>query len=188
MRLGDDTAYLAGRLTLNPLAHLELFGSVLLPLMLLIGTQHSPTGPIYFAWAKPVPVNPTRFRRDITMRTGMSIVAAAGPMSNILLALLFAVIYRISLAVPNPYLITLASLASVVVVTNLYLAFFNFIPIPPLDGSKALLHFMSPNTAHAFLRLEPYGFFIILLLFYLTPVGSIVGILTAGARAFLLGS
>lgn len=182
-KLGDDTAYLAGRLTLNPIAHMELFGSLLLPLLLYMGSN----GHVTFAWAKPVPVNPQRFRRDISMRSGMSIVAAAGPLSNILLAAGFAGVFRSCLAAQDPYADTLAQISLQAVVINLYLAFFNFIPIPPLDGSKVLLHFMSPTAAYRLLRLEPYGFFIILLLFYVTPLGKIVSVITAAAVTLLLG-
>src|SRR3990167_368657 len=143
-RLGDDTAYLSGRLTLNPVAHIDLFGSLVLPLALYFLSN----GAFTFAWAKPVPVNPLRFRRDISMRTGMAAVAPPGPLSNILLAVLFAVLYRVGSVADNPYSQTLAYLAILAVSINLYLAFFNFIPIPPLDGSKVMLHFLSPNAAH----------------------------------------
>lgn len=183
LRLGDDTAYLAGRLTLNPVAHIDFFGSILLPLLLYFGSQ----GAVTFAWAKPVPVNPTRFRRDVTMRTGMSIVAAAGPLSNIALASLFAVVYRICLAMSNPYATTLSYIALLAVVVNLNLALFNFIPIPPLDGSKVLFHFISPSAANTLLKLEPYGFFIILILFYTTSLPRFLRVLTDIATALMVG-
>lgn len=182
-RLGDDTASLAGRLTLNPLAHMELFGSVLLPLMLYIVSNGSFT----FAWAKPVPVNPVRFRRDISMRSGMSIVAAAGPLANILLGGLFAFVFRTSVSLQNPYAGTAALIAMQAVAVNLYLAIFNFIPIPPLDGSKVLLPFLSPSASHALLRMEPYGFFIIFGLLYLTPLGAVIGQVTREFLKILLG-
>lgn len=183
LRLGDDTAYHAGRLTLNPVAHIDMFGSLLLPFLLYVGTH----GAFTFAWAKPVPVNPQRFRRDVTMRTGMSLVAAAGPLSNVLLAVLFAVIFRAGHAADSPYSTAIVRLTAEAAAINLYLAFFNFIPIPPLDGSKVMLHFLRPNAAYALLRLEPYGFFIILFLFYATPLGGLVSRLTYAAVALLLG-
>ncbi len=181
-KLGDDTAYLSGRLTLNPIAHLDLFGSLIIPLMLHITTN----GAMVFAWAKPVPVNPQRFRRTISMRSGMALVAAAGPGSNILMACLFAGIYRYAAVSPNPYSLTLAQLAAQAAAVNLYLAFFNFIPIPPLDGSKVLLHFLSPQTAYRLLKLETYGFLLILVLFYLTPLGRIMSMITYTALTWLL--
>lgn len=184
LRLGDDTAYLAGRLTLNPMAHVDLFGSILLPLLLYVGSN----GAVTFAWAKPVPVNPQRFRRDITMRSGMSLVAAAGPVSNILLAVLFAAVFRAAQLSPNDYTHTAAQLAAQAVAINLYLAFFNFVPVPPLDGSKVLLHFLSPAAAGRLLRLEPYGFFIILFLFYAVPgVRDLISVMTMAALTLLLG-
>lgn len=187
LRLGDDTAYHSGRLTLNPVAHLDLIGSILLPALLYFGTRGLSSGPIIFGWAKPVPVNPLRFRRDFTMRSAMSIVAAAGPLSNILLAVLFAGVYHSAKLIPDPYASSTAMLAKYAITTNLYLAFFNFIPIPPLDGSKVLLHFLHPNLAHAMLRLEPYGFLIVILLFNYTPLGLIVAVMTYAVQALLLG-
>lgn len=183
LKLGDDTAYHAGRLTLNPIAHLDIFGSILLPLLLYIGTK----GAFTFAWAKPVPVNPIRFRRNVTMRGGMSLVAAAGPLSNFALAILFALVFRVIFGVGHPMMSTLGMVAALAVMINLSLAFFNLVPIPPLDGSKVLLHFLSPNAAGRLLSLEPYGFVIILLLLNLTPFGDVLGQLTGIAMAFLLG-
>lgn len=182
-RLGDDTAYHAGRLTLNPIAHIDLFGSLILPLLLYVGTQGHAT----FAYAKPVPVNPQAFRRDITMRSGMSIVAAAGPVSNILLAVLFAILYHVGYQIQSPYAHTFAALSKLAVIVNLNLAFFNFVPIPPLDGSKVLLPFLSNKAATLMFKLEAYGFFLILFLFYFTPLKEILMVMTSVALAVLLG-
>lgn len=182
-RLGDDTAYYAGRLTLNPIAHIDLFGTILMPILLYIGSQ----GAFTFGAAKPVPVNPQRFRRDITMRSGMSLVAAAGPLSNILLAVLFAAAYRACAVTANPYAVAMAKICEQSVVINLYLAFFNFIPVPPLDGSKVILPLLSPNSANALLRLETYGFVILLFLVFFTPLGRIIGNLTIVVAAALMG-
>lgn len=129
-RLGDDTAARMGRLTLNPLPHLDLFGTVILPLM------NAPIG-----WAKPVPVNPANFRRDVRMSTGDILVSIAGPLSNLGLALLAGIIYGMLLrwapgivergTAPRALLIRLVML-------NVGLAIFNIIPVPPLDGSHVL--------------------------------------------------
>ncbi len=133
-RLGDDTALRLGRLTLNPLPHIDPLGTFLLPLL-----------GIPFGWAKPVPVNPTNFRRDITMPTGMALTAAAGPLSNVLLAVLCAVGYGLwwrfdqaSLAA-NP---ALEHLLTVTLQMNVGLALFNLLPIPPLDGSRVVERFL----------------------------------------------
>jgi Zn-dependent protease len=125
-RLGDPTARYAGRLTLNPLKHLDPFGSVVLPLILAI-TQ----SPIFFGWAKPVPYNPYNLTKS--PRYGEAIVAAAGPASNFAIALLSALIIRSSV-----FPAEVNSIIFIIVVTNVMLGIFNLIPIPPLDGSKVL--------------------------------------------------
>jgi Zn-dependent protease len=125
--LGDPTAKLAGRLTLNPLPHLDPLGSVFLPLLLFI--THSP---ILFGWAKPVPYNPYNLQAG---RWGPAMVAVAGPVSNLFLAGIFSIIIRLTMgAMP----IAFFQLTALIVIINLGLALFNLIPIPPLDGSKIL--------------------------------------------------
>jgi Zn-dependent protease len=126
--LGDDTAESQGRLTLNPLAHIDPFGTILLPLMLSL------TGLPAFGWARPVPVNPYNFKNP---KSAMAIVSVAGPLSNLLLAILaliFLKIFSPSLGLENLLIIFLYSL----VVVNAVLLTFNLIPLPPLDGSKVL--------------------------------------------------
>lgn len=134
--LGDPTAYYEGRLTLNPLKHLDPFGSFILPLLMWISTH----GAIVFGWAKPVPYNPYNLRDG---RWGPVWVALAGPFSNLLLAVIFSFVVREGAGrLPGPFL----SLATVVVLVNILLAVFNLIPIPPLDGSK-LLFALLPSKA-----------------------------------------
>lgn len=123
-RLGDDTAARQGRLTLNPIPHIDPIGTLLLPLL-----------NVPFGWAKPVPVVPTRFRRDVSMRTGMMITAAAGPISNLVLAILATVVWGLLLRVTIPSAGVKVLLSSAIMV-NLALFIFNFIPVPPLDGSR----------------------------------------------------
>ena len=129
-RLGDDTASREGRLTLDPLAHIDPLGTFLLPLL-----------GVPFGWAKPVPVNPVRFRRDVSMRTGMMITAAAGPISNVILALLatlvLGLVIRFQPGVIDAYP-AVSTLLGASIQMNVALAIFNLLPIPPLDGSRVV--------------------------------------------------
>lgn len=125
-KLGDDTAAREGRLTLNPIPHIDPLGTLILPLL-----------GIPFGWAKPVPVNPVRFRRDVSMKTGMMITAAAGPISNVLLAIACAVLTGLVLRYAPSLLDSgLWPLLAGTIQLNIALAIFNFLPIPPLDGSR----------------------------------------------------
>lgn len=161
--LGDPTARLSGRLTLNPLPHIDPIGSVLVPLLLFFTS----TG-VMFGWAKPVPVNPFNLRGKF----GEAIVAGAGPLSNIGIALVFGLFIRVGAdIVPASFL----QIAIAVVIINIVLAIFNLVPIPPLDGSKILFAFLPHHLQQARESLERYGFFIVLIFIvflwqFLTPV------------------
>lgn len=155
-KLGDPTARLAGRLTLNPLKHLDPFGSVILPLLLSLLP-----GGVVFGWAKPVPYDPRNLKRPV--RDG-ALVAAAGPISNLLLALVFGLLFRFFTsggAISAMGELFPALLAQVVIV-NVWLAIFNLVPIPPLDGSKVLFWFLPNSASELRAFLERYGFFILL--------------------------
>lgn len=169
-RLGDGTAKLFGRLTLNPIAHFDPVGGSLLALT-FIGSG----GTFGFGWAKPTPVNPLNLEGG---RRGEAIVAAAGPFSNLVLAIAGAIPLRFMFA--NPSLIgeftLLAQVLSLFVQINLLLMIFNFIPIPPLDGSKVMFAFMDRRTEYQIRPLlERYGFFILFALLFLPPGNSIGG-------------
>jgi Zn-dependent protease len=123
--LGDKTARYAGRLTLNPIPHLDPFGSVILPVLLALSGS-----PIFFGWAKPVPYNPYNLRPG---RFSEAIVAGAGPASNLLIALVFGLIIRFGV-----FPLEIASILYLIVVVNTMLCLFNLIPVPPLDGSKVI--------------------------------------------------
>lgn len=154
-RLGDPTAKNQGRLTLNPIKHLDPIGALLL---FVVG----------FGWAKPVPVNPYYFNGD--RNKGMMKVSVAGPAANLLLAFLMVVFLQIGLGGQS---YTLTYFFAQGILLNIYLAVFNLIPIPPLDGSKILAGFLPPKTAYQYLNtIERYGFIILfaLVVFNITSI------------------
>jgi Zn-dependent protease len=162
LREGDDTAYMLGRLTLNPIPHIDLFGSILLPLMLALLNS-----PFMIGWAKPVPVNPRKYRN---YRAGDIRVSLAGIVVNIGLAVIFTLVLigLIHLAEAIPSLTAtfevLARMVQYGILVNLVLAFFNLIPIPPLDGSHVLYHLLPPQLGMRYRELNRYGMLILMLL------------------------
>ncbi len=151
---GDTTAKDAGRLTLNPLSHLDLVGTLVFIFTRMIG------------WAKPVPVNPLNMKNP---RWDMVLVSAAGPAANLILAVVFAFAYKVIAMIPvsnpevvNRIFVPLAMMFQIGVTINIGLAVFNLIPVPPLDGSKIIMGILPYRQAMAYSRLEPYGFFILL--------------------------
>ena len=153
-RLGDRTAETAGRLTLNPIPHIDPFGSVLLPAMLAL------SGAPVFGWAKPVPVNPRAFGRPTE---GMALTALAGPVSNLAVAL---IVGRVLLPATSGIV---ADLIWAFGFINVVLAVFNLLPIPPLDGSRMLPLFLGDRGRAAYAKVEPYGFLILLALLFIIP-------------------
>jgi Zn-dependent protease len=167
-KLGDDTASREGRLTLNPVAHIDLLGTILLPL-----------AGIPFGWAKPVPVNPARFRREVSMGKGMAITAAAGPISNIVLALLAAIAVGLVARLAPDLLETRTAVRQLLlggVVSgrwlpgllqlNVSLALFNLIPLPPLDGSRIVAWLLPYNLRNRWHDLERFSPFLLMAVFW----------------------
>lgn len=169
--LGDPTAKRARRLTLNPLAHLDIFGSIVLPLVLVLTNS-----PILLGWAKPVPFNPAYFRDP---RRGIMIVGAAGPLMNFAAALVSALLFRFA----GPAVPLLAHFLFFFCATNLILGIFNLIPIPPLDGSRIVIGILPRDLVPAYLRMESFGFIIIFALLWLGVLDYVV----SPIYRFLLG-
>ncbi|WPZ32975.1 site-2 protease family protein [Thalassobaculum sp. OXR-137] len=160
-KLGDPTARLMGRVTLNPFAHVDLVGTVLIPLALLLMSA-----PFLFGYAKPVPVNFSRLRNP---RRDMALVALAGPASNILLAVLGALAFHLVPLVPDVATLWSAEMLERLVLLNLILAVFNMLPIPPLDGGRILVSILPDWAAWKVARLERAGLFIVIGVLFLLP-------------------
>ena len=172
-RLGDPTAKNEGRLTMNPIKHLDPLG-VLAFIIMKIG------------WAKPVPVNPMYFKDP---RQGMLLVALAGPGANIFLAIVSAILVRMLLSVQIFPMFILKPVAGMLVASvwiNIMLAVFNCLPIPPLDGSKVLMGVLPADMARSYEKLEPFGFILLLLLFYLGLISKVIMPIIQFANALLL--
>ena len=196
LRLGDPTAKSRGRLTLNPLAHVDPVGTILIPVMIALFRFLFGWNLLLFGWAKPVPINPAYFRNPLR---GMLYVACAGPGTNILLALVTAGLGRLLiLAIPAELLFGSAGFAanlvhwlfyllSAFVLYNLFLALFNLIPVPPLDVSGILMYFLPANARRFLMSIERYGFIIVVGIFYLGGLNLIFGGVS-GLWRLLLGT
>lgn len=166
-RLGDPGARMSGRLSLNPLRHIDPVGTIVLPLLLLVA------GAPVFGWAKPVPVNPYSFK---DRRVGMMLTGLAGPASNLLFAASVGLVRRLSAgallalgAVPTQEPSVLFDLLATAVELNVFLAVFNMIPIPPLDGSRIVPVFLPPPLARSWESLERYGLLLFIVLVFVAP-------------------
>ena len=168
---GDMTATLEGRVSLNPLRHIDPFGTVALPLILLALTKLLGGG-IIFGWAKPVPVNFANLRHP---KRDMLWVAAAGPLSNFAMALFWAVLLKIGLSIPGSYFaLPLALMGAAGVFFNIVIMVLNLVPLPPLDGGRILVSLLPHHLAWRVARVEPYGFPILIVLLLTGVLGAVL--------------
>lgn len=186
---GDNTAYMMGRVTLNPMKHIDPIGTILMPLVLYFATS----GSFLFGYAKPVPVNFNHLRRP---KRDMVWVALAGPASNFIQALLWALVLAM-LAIFDVHERFWIQMARAGILVNLVMWAFNLFPLPPLDGGRVLAGLLPPRQAYAFSRIEPYGFFIVMALvlagivsqFWLRPLIAVgywvIGLLMTPFNMFL---
>lgn len=185
-KMGDPTAHALGRVTLNPIAHIDPIGTILLPVILVI------MGAPPFGWAKPVPVNPLNLRNP---RRDNLLISAAGPLSNFSVALVaFILLHMLKLANPEALLIRGATpslgnglflILYYTILINVILGVFNLIPIPPLDGSGILAGLISEKAAEKYEMIRPYGFFILILLIMTGIIGRILGLIMGIVNIFI---
>lgn len=166
---GDQTARLSGRLSINPIKHIDLIGTIILPLFMLMVSN------FVFGWAKPVPVDARNLRNP---RRDMAFVALAGPISNLAMALFWGMMAKFGLMASlsgNDWLgVPLTYMGTAGIMINVVLAVLNLIPLPPLDGSKILMSFLPRRASYYYSRVEPYGFFILILFMFTGLLGYIM--------------
>jgi Zn-dependent protease len=164
-RLGDPTAKEQGRLTLNPISHMDMVGTLILPALLIV------SGGLFFGWAKPVPVDPRRFHPGVHPKTGMLLTAAAGPISNLILAVIMGVM--LALTSSSGWATgAVAQFIGTMLFLNVILAVFNLLPVPPLDGSRVLAGLLPRKSAAAFEKLERQPYFIPIAFFLIIVYGG----------------
>ncbi len=185
---GDMTAHAQGRISLNPLRHIDMVGTIIVPLLILVTSKLAGTGGFLFGWAKPVPVNFSALRKP---RQHMALVAAAGPGANLAMALGWALLLKLAIALPDHgYTHAMAEMAKAGVIVNLVFMFLNLLPILPLDGGRILASLLPSRAAWQYAKLEPWGLPILLLLLVTNVLGIVLGpLIFASAsliRAFVL--
>ncbi len=188
-KLGDPTARNMGRLTLNPIPHIDLFGTILMPLLLYLMTHNNPHGPLILGYAKPVPINPYNFKHP---KKDMALSSLAGPGVNIVMALSFVFLLHIVLSIgagniPDLARDLLTVLLKTGVIINIVLAVLNMIPIPPLDGSRIVYWLLPEKEARMYYRLERFGIVILLVLLSTGIIGRIMIPIIRPILFFLLG-
>jgi Zn-dependent protease len=169
---GDYTAHNAGRISLNPLRHIDPVGTIAVPLLILITSKLLGGSGLLFGWAKPVPVNFGQLRSP---KRDMLWVAAAGPGANLFMAVCWALVLKLTVAGPaNYFTVPLAGMAHIGITINVVLMVLNLLPLPPLDGGRIAVSLLPGRLAWRFAMLEPYGFIILLVLLFTGVLGAVM--------------
>lgn len=168
---GDMTAYQEGRISLNPIKHIDLFGTIILPALTVA------LGGVLFGWAKPVPVNFSRLRNP---KKDMLWVAAAGPASNLVMAILWVLVIKFANVAPLIFVEPLMLMAEAGIIINVILMVLNLLPLPPLDGGRIAVSLLPTGLAQSFSKLERYGFIILIVLLLTGVLGKILTPLVSG--------
>ncbi len=181
---GDFTAYNEGRISLNPVRHIDLVGTIIVPLTLFILSKLTVGAGFLFGWAKPVPVNFSNLRRP---KRDMLWVAAAGPGANLMMAFFWALMIKLAIAMPDSFFakpLALMGIAGIEI--NVILMVLNLLPLPPLDGGRMAVSLLPHRAAYQFSRIEPYGFMILLVLLFSGVLGAMIGPLIMWAKIIIV--
>jgi Zn-dependent protease len=180
---GDLTAHAQGRISLNPLRHIDPVGTVLVPALILVGSVAAGTSGFLFGWAKPVPVNYSALRNP---RPHMAWVAAAGPAANLAMAIVWALALKLAVVLPETgFSFPLALMAKAGIVVNLVFMFLNLLPIPPLDGGRIVTSLLPNRAAWRFSRLEPWGLPLLVILLLTNVLGFVLQPLVGASDALI---
>jgi Zn-dependent protease len=180
---GDMTAHAQGRISLNPVRHIDLVGTIIVPIVILVGTVAAGTGGFLFGWAKPVPVNYSALRKP---RQHMAWVAAAGPGANLAMALFWALLLKLSLVLPESgFSVPLGLMAKAGIVVNLVFMFLNLLPILPLDGGRILASLLPHRAAWQYAKLEPWGLPVLVLLLLTNVLDFVLGPVVGASDALI---
>lgn len=181
---GDFTAFNEGRISLNPIRHIDLIGTILVPLTLFVLSKMTVGAGFLFGWAKPVPVNFSNLRQP---KRDMLWVAAAGPGANLLMALFWALMIKIAIAMPeSSFARPLALMGIAGIEINVILMVLNLLPLPPLDGGRMAISLLPHRIAYPFSRIEPYGFIILLGLLFSGVLGAVIGPVITWAKIIIV--